>query len=322
MRVNHLPGRHCASTALANLCRFHQASLSEAMCFGLGEGLGIYYVGAPGLSPSRLMHGRSLAFEQQFFTRLGIPFQWDQHADPVDAEQSLRRVLDSGRPAVIQTDIYYLPYYQSKTHFSGHLITVWGYDDARQVFQVTDTERTEVYEVASADLRRARYCKVPPFPMEGNLFAPEAIAVPADIGERVWDAVQSNSRRLLHNDSPFDGLQALQVWQDELPAWGEFPDWAWTARLAYQTIMKRGTGGGAFRLMYADFLEEAATLNPKVRERNLAPQMRAVGRAWDELALALKAASEQANPEFSAVAAKLQTVRQLEGRYHERTSDV
>ena len=110
---------------------------------------------------------------------------------------------------MIQTDIYYLPYYQSKTHFAGHLIAAWGYDLEKGVVLVTDTERPGLIEVPLEAMRRARYCKLPPFVMEGNLFAPERVAVPADLGARAWEAVQANSRALLNDEFFYSGMPAL-----------------------------------------------------------------------------------------------------------------
>jgi hypothetical protein len=316
--MHHIPGRHCASTALCNATYFHGAPLSEAMCFGLGEGLGIFYIGLPGLAPSRLAHVRSLEFERQFFERIGIPFQWDQHNDPMDSEKALRAVLDAGRPALIQTDIYYLPYYQSKTHFAGHLITVWGYDVDRQIFFVTDTEREEVFEVPFDAMRRARYCKMPPFPMEGNLFAPEAISLPPDLPRRIWAAIVSNSARLVSADAAHEGLNALRSWQADLKDWPSFADWQWTARLAYQTIMKRGTGGGGFRLMYADFLREAAPNVPEIGLRGLAEKMQCAGEAWDGFAAALRDLSDRESPDdLAGVAHSLNNVLHRESAYHD-----
>ena len=42
-----------------------------------------------------------------------------------------------------------------------------------------------------------------------------------------------------------------------LPSWKERPDADRCFRLAAQVIEQRGTGGGLFRRMYAQFLEEA-----------------------------------------------------------------
>ncbi len=42
--VPHIAGRHCGSSAIRDLVDFHCITLSEAMCFGLGSGLGITYL--------------------------------------------------------------------------------------------------------------------------------------------------------------------------------------------------------------------------------------------------------------------------------------
>ena len=75
---------------------------------------------------------------------------------PENSETDLLACLDRGLPAIIQSDIYHLPYYQSSTHFPGHLITVWGYDAQRRVFFVTDTERPDVQEVPFENMKAAR----------------------------------------------------------------------------------------------------------------------------------------------------------------------
>jgi len=44
--------------------------------------------------------------------------------------------------------------------------------------------------------------------------------------------------------------------------------------------------------------------------------MREVGRAWTSLAFALKHASEQAAPDFTAVLEQLKQIHKLEAAYH------
>jgi hypothetical protein len=79
-------------------------------------------------------------FEAQFFSRMGMAFEWEQTDDPAAGEAALCHHLDNGRPAIVQTDIYYLPHYSGNTHFPGHLITAWGYDGIQGVFFITDTK--------------------------------------------------------------------------------------------------------------------------------------------------------------------------------------
>ncbi|HQJ09143.1 MAG TPA: DUF4872 domain-containing protein, partial [Deltaproteobacteria bacterium] len=76
------------------------------------------------------------------------------------------------------------------------------------------------------------------------------------------------------------------------------------------------TGGGGFRLMYADFLEESAEIVNEVASLKLPEKMLALGRAWQELAGALKDASEKDEPELGRVESSLRAVRDLEEAFH------
>jgi hypothetical protein len=315
--VNHHPGRHCASTALCNLVNFHGIAFSEAMCFGIGAGLGIWYLDTGSLKPGRMIHVRSADIETQFFTRIGCAFSWQHFSEPMDAQKALCGSLDKGLPAVVQTDIYHLPYYRSKTHFPGHDITVWGYDPAEGVFLITDTERTGLLSVPFEDMRRALYSKNGFFTMEGNQFSPESLAPPQDLSSIIRGAIAHNSRVILSEGYDFQGITGLEKLMREIKGqWPHLSDWQWTARFAYQVIERRGTGGGGFRLMYADFLEEAEAFCPEIASRGLSERMREVGLAWTALSLAFKDASEQARPDFSAVDDPLRQVHRLEAAYH------
>jgi hypothetical protein len=150
LNVVHHPGRHCASTGIRDLVNFHGIDFSEAMCFGIGAGLGLWYLDFEGLPVSRMMHVRSMDFEAQFFSRMGMAFEWEQRDDPAAGEAALCHHLDNGRPAIVQTDIYHLPHYSGNTHFPGHLITVWGYDGTQGVFFITDTQFPDLIAVPFA----------------------------------------------------------------------------------------------------------------------------------------------------------------------------
>jgi hypothetical protein len=315
--VIHHPGRHCASTALCNLANFHGVAFTEAMCFGIGAGLGIWYLDAPSMSPTRMIHVRSADIEAQFFTRMGCTFSWQQHADPMDALRALCDSLDRGLPTLVQSDIYHLPYYRSKTHFPGHDITVWGYDSQEALFLITDTERDGLLEVPFEAMRRALYSRGGFFTMEGNQFSPETLGAPDDLPGVITRAIAHNSRVILSGGYDFQGILGLEKWIREISnAWPLLPDWQWAARFAYQVIERRGTGGGGFRLMYADFLEEAAACCPGVASRGLPQAMREIAAAWTALAEALRDASEAQGPDFSDARERIRRLAALEAAYH------
>jgi hypothetical protein len=314
--VHHRPGNHCASTGIRDMVNYHGLDWSEAMCFGIGAGLGIWYLDLPGQSPSRMVHVRSADIESQFFQRIGIPFEWQHYQDPAESERALISVIDQGTPAIIQTDIFHLPYYNSSTHFPGHVITVWGYNLDKSVFIVTDTEREELLEVSFTALRKARYSNNGFFQCAGNLFAPKTITEPDDLETVLRESIRYNSKTLLDGVETWGGVAVLNKWRNELIDWPRFKDSQWAVRFAYQTIEKRGTGGGGFRQLYARFLKEAAVHLPEITASGLPEKMTLTAEAWQTLASALKTASEEEQPDYTAVDQGINAVLSIESDYH------
>ncbi|MDY6824651.1 MAG: BtrH N-terminal domain-containing protein [Thermodesulfobacteriota bacterium] len=317
LTVTHTPGRHCGSTGIQSLLAFHNIRLTEAMCFGLGAGLGLWYINDSTLPASRMVHVRSADLEAQFFNRVLGEFSWEQFDDPQKSRQALCERLDAGRPAIILTDIFYLPYYKSSTHFPGHLIAVWGYDPREKVFFVTDTEREDVQSVPFDNMDKARFSGGGIFNLSGNMFAPDCLTLPENLSPVIKKAIADNSRALLNDNMPIQGVRALETWEEELKQWHALEDWQWTARLAYQVIEKRGTGGGGFRLMYEEFLREAGGVVPEINALKLPDLMAACAAAWTDLAMALKAASENSAPDFEETARMVARAKKAEDVYHQ-----
>jgi len=323
IKTAHHPGQHCASTGLCNLVRHQGIPWTEAMCFGLGAGLGIWYIDMPGITPSRMIHVRSLDIEAEFFSRIGHPFRWEQYPDPVAGERALCEILDSGRPVILQTDIYYLPHYDSSTHYPGHVVTVWGYSETEKVFYISDTGFEPILEVSFDQMRKARFCEAHLLSIKGNLFAATRVSLPHRFKETLRKAILTNSRRIVNGmpdlngiEGLTQGLSALEKWISEIPGWQKLDDRQWACRFTYQVIEKRGTGGCGFRRIYADFLDEAQTWLPDISSRGLPQMMRSAAAAWQDLALALKAASERTTPDMAAVTACITSVLAMESVYH------
>jgi hypothetical protein len=289
--------------------------LTEAMCFGLGSGLGITYLALPDAPVPFLVHVRSLGYEERVFQALDIPFAWTSYASVDEGAQALDDLLDQGCPALLLTDIFHLPYFASRTHFPGHAIVAWERQPADGSVLVTDTERPAPIPVARAALARARFADLPPFVHAGNLFAPPSISARFSV-ERVATAIRHNARLLLEG-GPCVGVAALDTWLDDLGRWEREGDWRWTTRFAYQVIERRGTGGGGFRKMYAEFLEEAALADPRIAELRLPQLMADSARCWTALAMALKAGSESECFPAELLADALQAVQASERCYVE-----
>jgi Butirosin biosynthesis protein H, N-terminal/Domain of unknown function (DUF4872) len=286
----HIPGHHCGSTALRNLLAFHGVRLSEEMAFGLGAGAGFYYLAIDGTSPSRWFNGRTARLEESFRELTGAALALRTFGDDDSASwEAARAEVDAGRPALLLTDIYHLDHYGNSAHFPGHAVVLAGYDD--EVAYLSDTGFGELQPTRLQNLARARHAEHPAFRLEGHMFTVAAGAEPAAVAAAVTAAIARGAAEML--EPPFGeygGMPALDRLAAEAGSWPEaVEDWRWCARFAYQVIERRGTGGGAFRPMYARFLAEAG--------RGEAPLAAAAGERWSELAEAFRLASESEAPD-------------------------
>jgi hypothetical protein len=286
----HTPGNHCGSTALRNLLAFHGIEISEEMAFGLGAGAGFYYLAMDGTSPSRWFNGRTARLEESFRDLTGAALELRTFsAGGEEAWEAARAEVDAGKPALLLTDIYHLDHYGNSAHFPGHAVVLAGYDD--EVAHLSDTGFAQLQRTRIEHLDRARHSGHPAYPLEGHMFTVADTVDREQLEAAIPAAIERAAAEMLEPPfGEFGGLPAVERLAAEAGSWPDaVEDWQWCARFAYQVIERRGTGGGAFRLMYSRFLGEAgrpqATLAAEAAER------------WTELARAFHAASESERPE-------------------------
>jgi len=284
----HLPGHHCGSTALRNLLNFHGIQISEEMAFGLGAGACFYYVTIEETSPTRWFNGRTARLEENFRDLTGAALEL-RTFDEDDAWAAARAEVDAGSPVLLLTDLYYLDHYGNSAHFPGHAVVLAGYDE--EVAHLSDTAFEGLQTTRLENLARARTSKHPAYPLAGHMFTVSGDIRPEQLLAAIPAAIERAARAMVEPEfREFSGLDAVRRLAEEAGSWPEVAeDWQWCARFGYQVIERRGTGGGAFRLMYARFLEEAgrpeATLAAEAAER------------WTDLAMAFQTASERDIPD-------------------------
>jgi hypothetical protein len=293
----HRPGVHCGSTALMNVMNYYGHQVSEALCFGVGSGLGFVYLHDRKFSPSYIFNGRSRGLEPAFFENLGMSFQWREGDEFPWA--AMKNHLDQDQPILLLTDLFHLEYYRTKTHFSGHGVVLAGYDEIEGNALLSDTERMGLQKTSLSSLANALVSKMPPYPISNYWFPVDNIPL-LDIGEAMKKAILRTADTLL-NGSGGIGLHAMEAMAQDLPQWSEAEDWKWCARFGYQVIEKRGTGGSAFRQLYVEFLEEAARFLPELEAVNAPERMRRIARKWTVFADYLYAISEQSDGEGESV---------------------
>jgi Butirosin biosynthesis protein H, N-terminal/Domain of unknown function (DUF4872) len=288
----HTPGHHCGSTALRNLLAFHGTEISEEMAFGLGAGACFYYVTIDEASPTRWFNGRAARLEENFdqLTGAALELRTFEPGDG-DAWAAARAEVDAGRPVLLLTDLYYLDHYGNSAHFPGHAVVLAGYDD--EVAHLSDTGFEQLQTTRLENLDRARHSDHPAYPLSGHMFTASSEVSLERLREAVPQAIARAARAMVEPEfRDFSGLDAVRRLAAEAGSWPEVADdWQWCARFGYQVIERRGTGGGAFRLMYSRFLAEV--------EWPEAPLAAAAASAWTDLANVFRAASEHDEPELA-----------------------
>jgi hypothetical protein len=296
----HLQGVHCGTTALNNIAHFHGQPLTEPLCLGIGEGLGFVVVTIPAGTPSRLIMGRSRDLEKRFFENLGISFEWQVEDGRERAWQAAREMIDHNVPVMLRTDLHFLPYYHSKTHFTGHTVVLAGYNAEQKKALLSDTDFESLQEVTLNDLARARTSDHGFSPLRNHAFPVERYELPGDLGKIFRRVIVSQAKTLLEGQDrgiSIFGVKGMEHLATTFPDWAKADDWKWCARYAYQMIEKRGTGGGNFRRLYATFLSD---VDERLQALDLAPyaaRMLEIAECWTQLANHLKAISESDSPE-------------------------
>jgi hypothetical protein len=276
----HAPGAHCGSAALRNLADHYGWGFDEAKCFGLGAGIGFEYSDSG--PASRMIMGRGERLESAFFEHLGVPVTHREGASEADAWAALEDRLEAG-PVAGFVDLYYLPYFDSDTHFGPHTVVVT--DIEGDSVTVSDSEFPDPKVVDRRAFDDAWSSEHGFWPLKRRWLAVDDPEPTVGIEAATRTAIGRAAETMLGG-----GGGAIRAFAEDLPGWTRFDDAGWTARFAYQNIERRGTGGGAFRRLYADFLDTLgveAGLDDRFAER--------AGRIaddWTGLADVLRAVSE------------------------------
>ena len=244
----NLVGHHCSSSALRSVLAYDGVSLSEALVFGLGSGLGFFYTVEEGRSPSRRFNGRAPDLEGNFYRLVGQPIAWAQRWEP----DLLKNALSENRPLLAQTDIHPIPYYDD-AHFIGHGIAVVGLEEDDVI--VADIAAEGFSRMPLQAFHDAVAQEHPPL-LAPYHYAPAPEVLDVDVAALAPQALSKTVRYMLEPPTPNEGITGIHKLAGDLPDWAELDDAAWCARFGYQGIEKRGTGGGSFRLLFQDFLQE------------------------------------------------------------------
>jgi hypothetical protein len=291
--LNPFIGKHCETTALKRVLDYHGLSLSEEMLLGLGGGIGFIYWYMKGM-PAPFVGSRSGKgndFVTNLCRRIGAEVTIMETASAKKGYAELKALLSIREPAVVYGDMAYLPYFAlpEVAHFGGHVFVVFGLDEEANKVHIYDRSKKPV-TASIDDLARARGSKFPPFPPKHRLlkirYPSRLESLEAGIRESIRECYQGMLKPPITNL----GLKGMGKWSKLVAKWPEkFTGLNLLGALmnGFIYIETGGTGGSAFRPMYAKFLEEASQVINQPALNEVAELMRQSATVWSQIASGL-----------------------------------
>lgn len=252
-------GAHCETVATGSLLKTAGIDLSEAMLFGLGEGLSFVFLNLAAL-PLPFVGGRVKPYEltQNLCRHLGVACNVSETSSKSKSWAMLEDAISEGKPVGLQLDAYHLDYFSIPFHFAGHCVAAYGFD-AEMVWLVDTVQQGSLHQVARSRIEAARFERGS-MSARARAWTIECKGTSIELADAIRTAIRANANAYL--SPPFQGATYLGIRKmaASLPKWRQISrNLQSDFRQAAQLMERAGTGGSVFRNFYRDFLIEAGT---------------------------------------------------------------
>lgn len=294
-------GKHCITTSLKQVFDYYGYSITEAMLFGVGEGLDFTYIN---LAAAPMVSGRSKIgeFENTLSERLGISIKVKQAKDYEKVFVKAKQMIDTGHPVLTYVDMPYMEYLSmdKNSHFGGHTVVLFGYDDEQKCFYVSERDHSEYpirtpagtisedYHLVTYDqMKMARSSNHRPFPANNKYLEFDFSGFQGITPENLELSIKAVCGKMLRPPANLKGVNGIRKFSKEIIKWNKFD----TDKLKragvtnyFQINGDGGTGGGIFRRMYGEFLIEAAPIIQKESFAEIGMLFIMLADRWDDIA--------------------------------------
>ncbi|MDN4613584.1 BtrH N-terminal domain-containing protein [Leifsonia sp. F6_8S_P_1B] len=298
-------GEHCETTSLGVLLTHAGLALSEPMLFGLGGGLSFIYWDSK-QQPLPFLGGRVKPFEltRRLTERLGLDLQVHETGSERVAWERVRSTIDSGIPVGLQLDSHDLEYFGSRTHFAGHVVAMYGYDDER-AYLVDTAQQGGAVSTSLTSLAAARSARGPMAARNRSFtvaFPTSVEQVRERVAAALLPAIAACAEEFVTPPIANIGDRGILTAARRIPSWFARVERPERDLPVIAMLMERGgTGGALFRNLYRDFLTECLgfDLDRRAAEVVEAGRDRFAESAllWSRVAALVQQAGETAEPE-------------------------
>jgi hypothetical protein len=297
-------GKHCETSALGKVLAHYGLSISEDMLLGLGGGIGFIYWHMKKMPYPFIggRNGRFPGFLAAICGSLGAASRLSRTTSAKKGYEELKSLLRMGKPAIVYGDIAYLHHFASNgAHFGGHAFVVFGLDEEKGIVSIYDRGK-EPIELSIAELEKARSSKFPPFPPKHALlfvdFPSGSSSDKIDLRAQIRRAVNDCCAAMVNPPLQSFGLSGINKWSKTIMEWPKMFNHEELFDClvgSFINIEIGGTGGSAFRSMYARFLREAGGLSRNSCLLDAAELIGESAKAWNRISAGLLPDS---NPRF------------------------
>lgn len=252
-------GKHCETTATKALLRHIGIQISEAMLFGIGQGLSFIYWNMKTMEfPFLGGRNKQLQITRNFCATIGLDLDIKETTSIKKAWNNVKENLDAGIPVGLQLDFYYLDYVIEKIHFGGHFVAIYGYDEKYGYLVDTDTAN-HLNDEIKATLKNIELARSEKGPMTAK-----NLSYTITKGENIekienviLKAIKANAQAYLNPPIKNISYKGIIKTAEELPKLlKNSKNLEKNFKLTAKLMEGGGTGGSLFRNIYRDFLKE------------------------------------------------------------------
>ena len=291
-------GQHCETTATGSLLNQIGIEFSEPMLFGLGEGLGFIFWKMKTMDfPFIGGRVKTDLLTENICRNLNLKLEVKETSSLKKAWANIQKPLSNGKAVGLKLDCYHLEYFNTKIHFAGHYVALYGYDDEFAYLIDTDQQGGSV-KTTLKNLELARNEKGP-MSSKNRSFTIELLEELPDLNQAIKKAIFNNAT--IYLNPPIKNLcyKGIEKTANEIKKWFKASK---DIRTEFQTsailMEKAGTGGALFRNLYRDFLKESAQIleGPKIKEAY--KDFKEIAIQWTEIANLFHKIGETSNEQY------------------------
>lgn len=294
----HFSGQHCETTSTGNILKSLGIDMTEAMLFGIGEGLGYIYWDTKNMNfpfiGGRIKQG---LITSNIVNHLNLQMEVKETSSIKIAWKNVKQNIDQGIVVGLKLDSYYLEYFTNKVHFAGHYVAMYGYDD-HFAYLVDTKQQGGLVKTSLESLAMARNAKGPMSSKNLSYTIKKYEVVPI-LRDVIIKAIKNNAIDYLNPPIKNLGYKGIKKTSAEIKKWFERSKNIEEDLLLTAALMDRGgTGGSLFRNMYRDFLKECLYIFDSVPLQNAYNLFTEIAPMWNEVIVLIQKAGKTHEIQF------------------------